>query len=1021
MYAPVCALACVVLTFLSFTMLSKPATAATNSTINFQARLLTAAGATVPDGDYNVEFKVYNALSSSGSSQGSCSGDANCLWVETRTSSNKVHVVNGYLTANLGSVTSFGSTINWDQELYLGMNIGGTGAASWDGEMSPRLKLTAVPYAFRAGKLAKLTSGNTSTLDFDTQTGARSILLPDASGTVCLQSATACGFAASSGSTNYIQNTTSQQSSSNFYISGNGKATTSLQAPLIDSISGALAIGTTNATAINLNQDTTIGSSKTLSVQGATSIQTGSTTALNVRASGGAYVLTADTTNSRVGIALGGTTLPSYPLDVAGNINSSTGYRVGGTAGSSVTCSGGQVLQNQVVSGGIVTGGSCTSSSGVSNLQGAYDGSTGGTTPEIKLDSTRGALDIQDADTTLGANLINVRGSNGSGLGTALFSVSSTGDVITQTTTDSTTALGVKTSLNNYTLRVDTANGRVGVNIGGGAPVLTAGGLEIKGGLRFSGAVSTYADTYITPLGTNIKSLINVVNYDPGGFSQLVALGLPSSASSTSRALTLLDARSGSHQPTLSVIDPTENEVGGLSWDGSSTAFLLKNSKSTGTIGLNINSVDALTASSSAVNLLQNTTLAAGKNMTFASGAGNFDQSGSSGTFASGTGTATLNGNVTVASTKTFTVTSGATSLTGATTGDALTVSNSSSTGNVAVFKDNSTAVATIADGGVATFKNSSDSTAGFIIQSTSANLFTVNTTNARIYIGPTAGDSVGTILVVGNKTNTTADPTGVDGAMYYNAVSKHMRCYYDGGWRNCNDASDAAYGYNLVEEFVGSADGADGVFGEIGWGKSNSGTASAVTGVAPDLYYRPGQIKLDSGTGTSGTNYANLFMDYLHGVSSGEPIIIGGGEEIGFAVNIPTLADTTNDYNLTLGLCDSPTCSGGSTNGVYFEYDRDQSVNWRMCLMNNGSANCTASSTAVSTGWHRYKIFVHTTSSIEYFVDGVSIGSNTSGAVPTGATEGGFSIIRDNPTGSADRYILVDYFQIRNALAGAR
>ena len=89
------------------------ASAATNSTINFQARLMTGQGAIAADGDYNVEFKIYNALSSSGSSQGSCSGDSACLWTETRTGSNRVRVANGYLTVNLGSVSSF-PAINWD-------------------------------------------------------------------------------------------------------------------------------------------------------------------------------------------------------------------------------------------------------------------------------------------------------------------------------------------------------------------------------------------------------------------------------------------------------------------------------------------------------------------------------------------------------------------------------------------------------------------------------------------------------------------------------------------------------------------------------------------------------------------------------------------------------------------------------------------------------------------------------------------------------------------------------------------
>ena len=146
--------------------------AATLATINFQARLQTNTGALVPDGNYNVQFKLYN-VSSGGSA----------LWTETyqNSASQGVTVKNGYLTTNLGSLTSFPGTINWDQDLYLTMNIGGTstgGSPTYDGEMTPRLKLTGVPYAFKAGQLAKLTGGNTSTLDFATQTGANSILLP---------------------------------------------------------------------------------------------------------------------------------------------------------------------------------------------------------------------------------------------------------------------------------------------------------------------------------------------------------------------------------------------------------------------------------------------------------------------------------------------------------------------------------------------------------------------------------------------------------------------------------------------------------------------------------------------------------------------------------------------------------------------------------------------------------------------------------------------------------------------------
>lgn len=104
--------------------------AATASTLNFQARLLNSSGSLVADGNYSVQFKLYTAVS----------GGTN-EWTETQT----VSVKNGYLSAYLGSVTPFPGSIDWSQEKWLTMNVNS------DGEMTPRIKLTAVPYAFRSG------------------------------------------------------------------------------------------------------------------------------------------------------------------------------------------------------------------------------------------------------------------------------------------------------------------------------------------------------------------------------------------------------------------------------------------------------------------------------------------------------------------------------------------------------------------------------------------------------------------------------------------------------------------------------------------------------------------------------------------------------------------------------------------------------------------------------------------------------------------------------------------------------
>ena len=96
-----------------------------------------------------------------------------------------------------------------------------------------------------------------------------------------------------------------------------------------------------------------------------------------------------------------------------------------------------------------------------------------------------------------------------------------------------------------------------------------------------------------------------------------------------------------------------------------------------------------------------------------------------------------MNQNTIVAAGKTLTVTSGLTSLTGATVGDALNVSNSTSVGNIAVFKDNATDVLTIADGGNILAKNSVNSTTAFQVQNSQGkDVLSIDTDDASFNFG---------------------------------------------------------------------------------------------------------------------------------------------------------------------------------------------------------------------------------------------------------------------------------------------
>jgi hypothetical protein len=148
---------------LDFIQPAQPALAATgtNQQINFQARLLNSAGATVPDGLYNMQFKVYQ--DGDGILGG---GDETLKWTESwlNNTSTPVTVRNGYFSVYLGSINPFGSSVDFNQDtLWLSINVGNTNptctpftSCSPDGEMSPFKRFASNPYSLNSAKLQGL-------------------------------------------------------------------------------------------------------------------------------------------------------------------------------------------------------------------------------------------------------------------------------------------------------------------------------------------------------------------------------------------------------------------------------------------------------------------------------------------------------------------------------------------------------------------------------------------------------------------------------------------------------------------------------------------------------------------------------------------------------------------------------------------------------------------------------------------------------------------------------------------------
>ena len=128
-------------------LLSSVTEAAVNQQINYQGKLTDGSSVNVPDGVYNIKFRLYVDSSTT-----------TPLWTELRESSNRVQVTSGLFSVMLGEVTDF-TGVDFNQTLYLGVTVGGSSTTpAYDPEMSPRKKLGVVPAAIQAVYLGSASS-----------------------------------------------------------------------------------------------------------------------------------------------------------------------------------------------------------------------------------------------------------------------------------------------------------------------------------------------------------------------------------------------------------------------------------------------------------------------------------------------------------------------------------------------------------------------------------------------------------------------------------------------------------------------------------------------------------------------------------------------------------------------------------------------------------------------------------------------------------------------------------------------
>jgi hypothetical protein len=432
------------------------AAAGINSQLSFEGKIVNSSGQNISDGTYNMQFKIYQdgngCIPTSGCNTDPSTQNGGTLkWTENRLigGSGGVALSSGTFQINLGSVTSFGNSVDWNQDtLWLSLQIGNTSSCTitttfqsncgGDGEMISFIRLTAVPYANNSAALSGLVAGNfvqlAQGLQADTSTTNASIAINKNN---------------ASGTPNILQ---LQKASSNVLVLDNSGYLT--QTPVnLTAGKSALAQTFTNAdasggTANGLSQTVTVSpTSSAATTNGINTSLTDSTTLANNN--NGITVSVTDNgasgskTNKGLVATAGGsnTSQSQYAVDAAANHGLAIRGASTGTGGN-VTCG----PTTAALSLGVCGSTTQASSAGY----GGYFAATGnGGTALFATNgtSTSNLLQLQD-----GSNTKNV------------VSVADEGAATFQNSTDSSTAFQILRSNGSPLFNVDTTSSNLVTN-----------------------------------------------------------------------------------------------------------------------------------------------------------------------------------------------------------------------------------------------------------------------------------------------------------------------------------------------------------------------------------------------------------------------------------------------------------------------------------------------------------------------------------------------------------------------------
>lgn len=961
-----------------------PVQAATgiNQQLTFQGKVVNSSGVNLADGTYDMEFKIYQDGNSSGTG-------STLMWTEDylvpgstgMPSTGGVTVSGGTFNVNLGSICALaGSTcgaktntgVDFNQDtLWLSFQVGNTSSCTvtssttsfhtgcgGDGEMTPFIRLTAVPQAMNANRVGGLTASQLVQLSPSggTQTGT-------------------------------------------IDVSGNIKSGGQLQANTLDAAaSGALSLGGTNATGITLLDNLTGGSSITATLQGTNALTLGSTSAA------GGILFQDGTSNNRTVTLTTPGLANNYSLSWA--TSGATGNQcLQATSGSTNTVTalqwgscGGGVSLAAVDSAGSANANGVTLTGTVLNLNsadGTHPGALNAGSQTIGGAKTFNALITGSAGLSVSGGAITLQGNSTSTLTT------SSGNLTLDATSGSTPSILIGNGGQNKSITTGNSQSSTTVTLQGGATtetiantgdtVLTTTNSNKAFQIQNASAEAIFlADTTTNNLITNPGFETGVTGWSCTNCS--VAPSQNVTASKVYNGLSSLkfttDASAGTTTAKVTSFTSTITANGATSY----TFSFYMMADSAITLGSTV-TFTGFTGTNTCT--LNDTAVVTGGYKRFSCAVVN-----------------PTAGTLTDIDLTTTTVNAvgyidGAQLVTGPTL-TPYQIGSLQLRGpvvNPAIFQSTSASINALQ-----------------VLDTASNAVLSVDTLNKYVQIGSATASTNGYLLVLNNYSNSNTEPTETDGAMYFNSAMEDFRCGENGAWQSCGINNidhtwviqDEFLGGNTVAAGATSINNV----GSLGW-TVKATTSCAVnydTNGPGGQHDHPGWVTLQPG-GASGDGCAMGGAGSAAG-TFGLTTVLGTGDALKTGVDFQPGAGFGS---MRVGWTNSTT-NTAPTSGAWWELNTAvDASHWRYCYANNAAATCAAATaTFASNAWYRLEVRIISSTAIT-FVMTQTTGTTTTESHPlTGITYDGGGTNKLTPVytcfalGAAGPNCNVDYFQWR-------